>query len=246
MRHLGLLSIFVLVGCGGTLDDPQDDSDSTIIGGKTDNGDPSVVALFSAVPGAMTGSLCTATVIAPTVLLTAAHCVAPSEVGAGVVFIGIEGTNLNKKGTTTKLMVKETHFDTAFNPSVLDGGHDIGVAILSEPTTLTPIPVNRRTPSGISSVRLVGYGVNKGTAQTGAGVKRTVKAPLTQITSKLLGIGDAKHETCQGDSGGPALATINGVETVVGITSFGQVGCTNGGFDTRVDLYTSFLDQFLN
>jgi hypothetical protein len=52
-------------------------------------------------------------------------------------------------------------------------------------------------------------------------------------------------QPCDGDSGGPAFATIGGVEVVVGVTSSGDAQCSQGGHDTRVDAYTSFLSPWL-
>src|SRR4051794_37673594 len=91
----------LLVGCGsaasagdGFAPDPTGEGDDAIIGGTTDNGDPSVVALFAHQPGATSGSLCTGTVISSTKVLTAAHCVDPRVVGAGNVFEVLTGTAL--------------------------------------------------------------------------------------------------------------------------------------------------------
>jgi secreted trypsin-like serine protease len=95
-------------------------------------------------------------------------------------------------------------------------------------------------------VRLIGYGVNNGAAQTGAGTKRQVTTKLDAFNDQLLQIGDIRHQTCNGDSGGPALMNINGLATIVGVTSFGQQFCGgNGGFDTRVDTQLAFLGQFV-
>jgi secreted trypsin-like serine protease len=244
-RWLGLPFLFAF-GCNPVTTPGNGKVSAPIIGGTSDNGDPSVVALFASQPGAQDGSLCTATVISPTVLVTAAHCVSPDEVGPGAQFVVLLGNNLDSSSVQA-LAVADTTYDTAFDPNSLDGGHDIGLVRLAKPTTLTPIPFNRDDPSGLAggTVRLVGYGVNSGKAQTGAGQKRTVKATLDSVDSLLLHIGDSRHETCQGDSGGPALATIGGVETIVGVTSWGLVGCTGGGYDTRVDLYTDLIDQYL-
>ena len=65
--------VVLLVGCSGSIDgSPSGETDAPIIGGVTDTADPAVVLLY-----ANSGSICTATVISPTVLLTAAHCVSP-------------------------------------------------------------------------------------------------------------------------------------------------------------------------
>jgi len=47
--------------------------------------------------------------------------------------------------------------------------------------------------------------------------------------------------TCSGDSGGPAFAVIDGKQTVVGVTSFGDMQCADYGADTRVDVEQPFL-----
>jgi secreted trypsin-like serine protease len=244
---LAFIALGSLVGCGAQ-DIPTNEDDSAIIGGKVDPGDPAVVALFAHQPGANGGSLCTASLISPTVVLHAAHCVDPAEVGQGNVFEVIEGTSLN--AATAVIPVASTHFDAQFNVNQLNAGHDIGISILATPiTNIKPLPFNRTALSNAQigqAVRLVGYGVNNGAAQSGAGTKRQVTTRLDAFNAQLLQIGDIRHQTCNGDSGGPAFMTINGVNTIVGVTSFGQQFCGgNGGFDTRIDTLTAFIDQFL-
>lgn len=77
---LAVLSVAAISGCGAP-DEMSAQDDSEIIGGTTDTGDPAVLALFAHKPGAQSGSLCTASLVSPTVLLHAAHCVDPREVG---------------------------------------------------------------------------------------------------------------------------------------------------------------------
>ena len=64
-RYSTLFACALLVGCGSVDDergnDPTGEGDDPIIGGATDNGDPSVVALFAHQAGATSGSLCRAT-----------------------------------------------------------------------------------------------------------------------------------------------------------------------------------------
>jgi secreted trypsin-like serine protease len=222
-------------------------NDEDIIGGVTDTGDPSVVAIFAHQPGATSGSLCTGSVISPTAVLTAAHCVDPAVVGAGNVFEVYVGTVF---GQTTPLAVASTTFDPGFDVNNLQNGHDIGMVKLAAPTALAPLTVNRGTPVA-GAVRLVGFGMNThiSVAQlpSGAGTKRQTTTKINDVGTILLDIGDTSKQTCHGDSGGPAFQTINGQEVIVGVTSFGSdlsanAVCFFGGTDTRVDAYQSFID----
>jgi secreted trypsin-like serine protease len=239
------LVVFAASGTGCAPPPPPDESSgAAIVGGKTDTGDPSVVALYAST--SQGGALCTASVIAPTVLLTAAHCVLPSEVGANATFTVLPSDDLNTS-TTQQLAVKETHYDPDFDINQLENGHDIAVVILAKATTLAPLAVGHADPSALvgQSVRLVGYGLDNAAAQTGAGVKRMVTAPIDDVSARLIQIGGNGKDTCNGDSGGPALATVGGKQTIIGITSFGDSSCGSGGYDTRVDLYGSFLSKYV-
>lgn len=237
----------MVMGCASETSENVDATGSAIINGQETQGYTSIVALYGKKPGADKGVLCTATVVSPTVLLTAAHCVAPATAGEGNEYVMLTShTLVDQANPSPKFKVKEVHWDPQFNAQNLQGGHDIAVAILEEPTTLAPVKFNRNPLSGLSSARLVGYGLNNGQAQTGAGIKRTAEVPVASVDDKFVVTGSWFGTTmCSGDSGGPVLANINGEDTVVGVNSFGFIQCMGTGSSTRVDQYLGFVDQYV-
>jgi secreted trypsin-like serine protease len=239
----------LMMGCAAeTPSADYDATESAIINGVETTGWTSVVALYGKKPGADKGVLCTATVVAPTVLLTAAHCVDPATAGEGNVYNMLTAANLvDHDHPSPKIAVSEVHWDPQFSEQNLQGGHDIAVAILAEPTTLAPMKFNRSALSGLQQARLVGYGLNNGQAQTGAGIKRTAQVPVASIDQKFVVTGSFGGTTmCNGDSGGPVLATIGGEDVVVGVNSFGFIQCMGTGSSTLVDKYLSFVDQYVH
>jgi secreted trypsin-like serine protease len=242
-----LLTTSLLAACMGPPRKAFQMTQQPLIGGTTDSGDSSVVALLATTNQGQ--ALCTSSLIAPTVLLTAAHCVDPSETGSGARFDVVQGTNAQFGSQPTgNSIVSETHYDTAFDSNQLQNGHDIGIVILTHPLPLPTIPFNK-SPVDQSMIgqpaRLIGYGLSDAAAQSGAGTKRQLTTTLDDFDNLLLHIGDTGMDSCSGDSGGPALMKINGVETIMGVTSFGNQDCSGGGYYTRIDDYTSFIDQYL-
>lgn len=250
MRSTGWMSAFVFaMGCARAGEPPTpiiEESDS-IIGGSTDTGDPSVVAVYGQQPGSKSGFLCTGSVIAPSVILTAAHCVSPLETGAGAEFTVITSADVDDSAGH-ELAVSAVHANPLWSSDSLEDGHDQGIVILSQPTSLRPLPINRQSLARSllgRPVRIVGYGLDDGSQQTGAGIKRQALTKLGSIFANVILVGDSRRGTCNGDSGGPAFMNIAGIETIVGTTSYGNADCTDGGFDARVDTDLAFIEQYL-
>jgi secreted trypsin-like serine protease len=247
---LSFASITLLLGCTAEpaeADGPVSASGSSIINGVETTDYPAIVALVGRKPGEEKVALCTATVVAPTVLLTAAHCVAPSVVGEGLVFKAALGHALTSAATAGPIVdVASVHWHPGFNAGAITSGNDIAVAILAQPLEVTPYKINRAPLPALSSARLVGYGANNGQQQTGAGIKRTAEVPVTSVNAKFVVTGTFYGTTmCQGDSGGPVLGKINGEDTVIGVNSYGFIQCLGSGNSTRVDSYLTFLDAYL-
>jgi secreted trypsin-like serine protease len=247
MKTPALLFSFCLAtaACGSmdeTGQDPIGDEDDSIVGGTTDNADPAVNLIFIHQPAATSGFICSGTIVGPSTILTAAHCVDPASVGPGNTWDILPGTIPDG---SVRLATTDVDWDRAFNVNNLGAGHDIGVIHLAAPSTVAPLAINRSHTLGTGSVRIVGYGTNTH-QNTGSGTKRTATTSITAQSNILVQIGTSNRQTCHGDSGGPAFQTIGGQSVIIGVTSFGSdratTVCFGGGVDTRVDAYLPFLD----
>ncbi len=225
-----------------------DQREEPIIGGATTTADPGVVMLRETT-GGNGYSLCTAEVVSPHVIMTAAHCVTGG--GTFDIFIGNDMNGAEGNDATKWLAVSEAHYNPSFNEQQLDNGQDVAVAILTNATSIKPLPMNRTALTNTQvgqPVRIVGFGINSSSDTQGnsAGTKRVATTPLTSYDSLFVQFGNASQDTCEGDSGGPAFMTIGGTEVITGITSFGVTGCKGGATDTRVDTVSvKFVDPYI-
>ncbi len=231
----------------GTIDDE-------VIGGTVtpDGAYPGVGALLYDLGGGRAQAGCTGTLITPTVVLTAAHCIDPRLGGDALVGFTLAHDTVAAAPTMTAVSRKVGHpqfdLDADLGPG-LSQWFDIGVVFLAAPITeVAPIklprPVDRVGLVAGADVAIVGYGRTSNDSDE-SGVKFDAITKLVSLVDAELQIGGGQDQpqNCHGDSGGPGLTELAG-QRVVGVVSRSfdlTSDCLSGGAHTRVDAYLDWI-----
>jgi hypothetical protein len=227
--------LITLAACSEVDDPTYGQRESAVIGGTLDEGDPAVVAVLSE-----TG-LCTGTLIAPHVILTAAHCLEDATAEELTILFGSDAMAAGgDRVPAASLLIHPEYGDT----------HDIGLVELADASAVKPVPINAQalTP-GLKGedVRVVGFGVADAAGME-VGKKRTGTVSYDGHMADYMMVRPKNGQSgCFGDSGGPNFMTFDGVEVVAGVTSFGTAqDCISGlGGSTDVQLYSEWILEFV-
>jgi secreted trypsin-like serine protease len=200
---------------------------------------------------------CGAVLISPQVILTAAHCVA-SQSGSFTAYVNAYDA-YNQAGSEIQSVVRGS-IHPSYNSITRE--YDLAVLQLKAPVrSVTSTAVNGDYwPSSGESIIILGLG----NAYEGGSTTVWLNAAEVKIVdawtcdrdygggkifdNSMICARDPGQDACQGDSGGPALMSINGVEQVVGIVSWGR-GCGNYDFPgvySRVSTSKSWIDAKIN
>jgi len=230
------VSMLLLGVCSCVADGPADVGPPnllSIINGADENGAPSTVKLIGDAGGLGT-ILCSGSIIADNVVLTAKHCVFGTAPGDWRVETGGVGGGGN-------FTVRE--FRMTAGAGIDD--EDIAAMILDDSTGETPYAYMRALPFGFigDDVTLIGYG----TTETGSsGRKKTTTDAVNYIDAKWFLTDSVDNGACHGDSGGTALDVDSG--QLAGVIVFvTDDECGNGETgSTRTDQFLDLIDGALD
>lgn len=214
-----------------------------IIGGIPTAAYPDCVAV-----GSTSGWCCSGTLVAPNVVVSAAHCVAGGC--ANRVFTGPDVGDL-RAGQVIPVLTAVTHPD--YGPP--DFRHDLSVLILAQDASCAP---RRIAGPGLlesaASVRLAGFGNTDVLSSGGYGRRRIVDVPLAMADSRygadpatefVAGAPFLDRDSCNGDSGGPAYVQGQRSWYLAGATSRATAStvrpCGDGGIYTRIDAFADWM-----
>jgi hypothetical protein len=201
-----------------------------------------------------TGFFCGGAVVAPTKILTAAHCVKGADwAKGGAVVTGAtqlpsdDGSDLHG-GTATAVLRQWYH--PSYNADTID--NDIAVLTLAAPVKATPIRMTTSTDTasydpattGAKSAKVYGWGRTSSTSDDVSPTLKTATLPIKSDTTCAAAYGSwfiKGHMTCagppasgsdsgttaicSGDSGGPLV--VNG--RIVGVVSWNVTDCVARG-----------------
>lgn len=202
-------------------------------------------------------ALCSGTLVAPTVVLTAGHCFVESEGLPDNVLVGTNSLDKPEAGEILEIDHGIVYPDSDFT-------EDLAVLVLARASKQPPRAIAtgwaRTDIVNGAAVALVGYGAVDRQANMFIDELQEAKSTITDAgcTQQLgcneaaqpdgeLGAGGDGVDTCPGDSGGPLYLTTKHGTYLAGVTSRSyddaRFPCSEGGIYVRPDKLVAWIER---
>ena len=213
-----------------------------VIGGRPTTEYPDCVAL-----GGEDQWCCSGTLVAPNVVVTAAHCL------DGCATHAMIGADVTRPEDGQVIEVKKPVVHPKYRTRKPKS--DLAVLILAEDAQAKPRELaTAEMVAAAQSVRLAGFGNTDVYSVGGYGIRRLVDVPMASRDPKygadartefVAGAPFLDRDSCNGDSGGPAYVRADGKWYLAGATSRATASafrpCGDGGIYTELAAYDDWI-----
>jgi len=199
-------------------------------------------------------AICTGTLIAPNVVITAGHCI-----GQGITSVKLGVNDYESPGGEEIPVMQQVEYPNS------QSTYDVGLLILAQSSTYTPRAlasgcVTDRSLKDGATAHIVGYGAIDAQGEEYTSQLREAETTVTDADcgggrgcngtvypGGELGAGGDGVDACFGDSGGPLYLDDPGGIFLVGVTSRGYYGtsepCSQGGIWVRPDAVMDWIES---
>lgn len=196
---------------------------------------------------------CSGTLVAPSTVLTAAHCVVNRAVAQMKFVLGPSiGEARIVEDVESGIFPKGTQADGHLRYVRATRNADIALLYLKAPidrNRFAPAPLyDGRSPTFSEFTKqdgrtaFVGFGFSDDEAGVIAlGEKRLATMKIRSATPESFRYGDDQLNTCYGDSGGPSFFAVDKASRITGVVSWGDSQCKSFGVNMRTDRYLAWI-----